>query len=197
VVNAATALSAVRRHLLPAHATLDVASLTLIDVTSAMDKIAKAGKPGAAADLRKHASVFLNWAQAQGYVTHNVLAGFRQPKPTRAQRLARSAKGRALTDNEVRTVWHAAGRLGTFGLLVRLCLLGGSRRSEPTRIEWTIVPIRRAIRQGTQQTPRHTPLAAGIRGLCRVERRYVRRDMNLIVPRQGRSGGKGHCVKAG
>jgi integrase len=65
-----------------------------------------------------------------------VLAGMKLPKATRAERLGRKAKGRALSDEEIKAVWDAAGRLGTFGLLTRMALLGGARRSEPTMIEW-------------------------------------------------------------
>jgi integrase len=137
VVNAATALSALRRNLLPGHRATNLHDLTRLDITSAMDKLANAGKAGAAADLRKHANTFLVWAQAQGHVEHNVLAGYRVPKQTRAQRLGRKAKQRALTDNEIKAVWTAAGKLGAFGLLARICLLGGPRRSEPTMIEWS------------------------------------------------------------
>jgi hypothetical protein len=45
-------------------------------------------------------------------------------------------KGRALIDEEIIKVWHASGKLGAFGQLARMCLLGGPRRSEPTMIEW-------------------------------------------------------------
>ena len=65
-----------------------------------------------------------------------MLAGYRAPKETRAQRVGRRTKGRALTDEEIIKVWHASAKLGAFGLLTRMCLLGGPRRSEPTMIEW-------------------------------------------------------------
>jgi integrase len=61
----------------------------------------------------------------------------RNPKQTRAERVGRRQKGRALTDDEVIKVWKAAGKLGAFGQLTRLCLLGGPRRSEPTMLEWS------------------------------------------------------------
>ena len=132
-----TALSALRRNLLPEHRSTDIRKLTRLDITIAMDKLVAAGKPGAAADLRKHAHTFLAWAERKGYASRNVLMGFRKEKATRAERLGKKRRGRALTDNEIRSVWHAAGKLGTFGLLARLCLLGGPRRSEPTMIEWS------------------------------------------------------------
>lgn len=49
---------------------------------AAVDKIAKTGKRGAAKDLRKHVHTFLEWCIGEGYVEHNVLAGYRAPKET-------------------------------------------------------------------------------------------------------------------
>jgi integrase len=114
-----------------------VGDLTRRQIMAAVDKIAKTGKRGAAKDLRKHTHTFLEWCVGEGYVDHNVLAGYREPKETRAQRVGRRAKGRALTDDEIIKVWQASGKLGAFGLLTRMCLLGGPRRSEPTMIEWS------------------------------------------------------------
>ena len=135
-VNAATALSSLRRNLLPGHGSSDVRSLTRRDITAEMDKLAALGKLGAAQDLRKHASVFLNWAEKLGHVDHNVLMGMRQEKQTRAERLGKRGKGRALSDEEIRAVWLACGKQGAFGLSVRMALLGGARRSEPSFLEW-------------------------------------------------------------
>jgi hypothetical protein len=137
VVNTATALSALRRHLLPLHRSTDVRQLTRRDITAPMDKLATAGKLGAAQDLRKHCSTFLNWAVTQGHADFNPLAGMRQPKATRAERLERKRRGRILSDDEIRKLWGAAGKMGAFGLLTRLALLGGARRSEPAQIEWS------------------------------------------------------------
>ncbi|WP_234683526.1 tyrosine-type recombinase/integrase [Bradyrhizobium monzae] len=135
VVNWKPALSALRRGLRD-HAEGGVGDLTRRQIMAAVDKIAKTGKRGAAKDLRKHVHTFLEWCVGEGYLEHNVLAGYRAPKETRAQRVGRRTKGRALTDEEIIKVWDASGKLGAFGLLVRMCLLGGPRRSEPTMIEW-------------------------------------------------------------
>lgn len=135
VVNWKPAMSALRRGLKD-HAESGVGDLTRRQIMAAVDKIAKTGKRGAARDLRKHVHTFLEWCVGEGYVEHNVLAGYRAPKETRAQRVGRRTKGRALTDEEIIKVWDACGKLGAFGLLARMCLLGGPRRSEPTMIEW-------------------------------------------------------------
>ncbi|WP_316189487.1 tyrosine-type recombinase/integrase [Bradyrhizobium sp. SZCCHNS1054] len=135
VVNWKPALSALRRGL-KEHAENGVGDLTRRQIMAAVDRVAKTGKRGAAKDLRKHTHTFLEWCVGEGYVDHNVLAGYREPKETRAQRVGRRTKGRALSDEEIIKVWRASGKLGTFGLLTRMCLLGGARRSEPTIIEW-------------------------------------------------------------
>ncbi|WP_141341154.1 integrase arm-type DNA-binding domain-containing protein [Bradyrhizobium sp. USDA 3458] len=135
VVNWKPAMSALRRGL-KEHVDSGVGDLTRRQIMAAVDKVTKTGKRGAAKDLRKHTHTFLEWCVGEGYVDHNVLAGYREPKETRAQRVGRRTKGRALTDEEIIKVWHASGKLGTFGLLTRMCLLGGPRRSEPTMIEW-------------------------------------------------------------
>ncbi|MHC2337004.1 tyrosine-type recombinase/integrase [Bradyrhizobium sp. USDA 4454] len=136
VVNWKPAMSALRRGL-KEHADSGVGDLTRRQIMAAVDKVTKTGKRGAAKDLRKHTHTFLEWCVGEGYVDHNVLAGYREPKETRAQRVGRRTKGRALTDEEIIKFWHASGKLGTFGLLARTCLLGGPRRSEPTMIEWS------------------------------------------------------------
>jgi integrase len=72
-----------------------------------------------------------------GRASHNVLAGLRRPKRSRAERLrAASNGGRALSDDETRQLWQAAGEnFGSFGALVRLALLTGLRRGELAQIE--------------------------------------------------------------
>src|SRR6516225_12167509 len=71
-----------------------------------------------------------------GRASHNVLAGLRRPKRSRAERLAAGANGgRALSDDEIRNVWQAAGSFGAFGGLVRLAVLTGLRRGELAQLE--------------------------------------------------------------
>jgi type II secretory pathway component PulJ len=94
VVNWKPAMSALRRGLKD-HFDLAIAALTRRQIMAAVDKIAKTGKRGAAKDLRKHVHTFLEWCVGEGYVEHNVLAGYRAPKETRAQRVGRRTKGRA------------------------------------------------------------------------------------------------------
>jgi integrase len=114
----------------------DVADLTRRDFVSAISALTAAGKPGAAGELRKHSHTFLEWCVSTGRASHNVLAGLRSAKRSRAERLKAAANGgRALSDDEIRNVWQAARSLGGFGGLVRLAFLTGLRRSELAQIE--------------------------------------------------------------
>jgi integrase len=114
----------------------EVTYLTRRDLVGAIDAVENDGRPGAAEDLRKFTRVFLEWCVGRGFLTANPLAGLRRPMRTRAERLKAAANGgRALSDDEIRNVWQAAGDLGSFGALVRLALLTGLRRGELAQIE--------------------------------------------------------------
>jgi integrase len=141
LVNIRTALSALRRGLKDQMQT-DVAALSRNDIVTAIDRLIKLGKPGAASDLRKAARSFLEWAIAKGLAKFNPMAGLRAPTKTRAERLQdMEQKGKALTDSELVKVWRAAQAMqeraargepitGALGGLVQLGLLTGMRRGE-------------------------------------------------------------------
>src|SRR5262249_41157479 len=137
VVNIKPALSSLRRGL---HGlmSMEVNHLTRRDLVAAIDAVEHDGRPGAADDLRKFTRVFLEWCVSSGRIVANPLAGHRRERHTRAERLkAASNGGRALSDDELRKLWQAAGEesLGSFGGLVRLALLTGLRRGELAQIE--------------------------------------------------------------
>src|SRR5262249_21718785 len=70
--------------------------LTPLDIATAMDKLTAAGKPGAARDLRNHASTFLTWTTHKtGLASLNDMTGSPKPKAPRAERLGRTSKQRA------------------------------------------------------------------------------------------------------
>jgi integrase len=116
----------------------DVTDLTRQDLVGAIERLEGEGKPGAAQDLRKFARTFLEWCVSSGRAHSNVLAGLRNPKRSRAERLKAAANGgRALSDDEIRAVWQAAGELGSFGALTRLALTTAARRGELAQLERT------------------------------------------------------------
>jgi hypothetical protein len=146
LVNIKTVLSSLRRGL-KAYMAADVAALSRNDIVTAVSALTKIGKPGTAADLRKHSRTFCEWAVEQGLTKFNVMAGLRAPGRTRQQRLRDAEqKGKALTDAELVKVWRAAQALqdrslggeriaGSFGGLVQLGLLTGMRRGELSQLQ--------------------------------------------------------------
>ena len=135
IVNAKVIISGLNRGL---HRLMskDVADLTRQDFVSAIATIEAVGKPGAAQDLRKFARTFLEWCVSSGRAHSNVLAGLRQPKRSRAERLKAAANGgTALSDDQIRKLWQTASDFGSYGGLVRLALLTGARRGELAALE--------------------------------------------------------------
>jgi integrase len=108
----------------------DVRTLTRADYVEAIGAIEKTGRHGAAADLRKHCRTLAEWCVGRGLADFNPLAGLRRPRRSRAERLEAIERGRAVSDNELRSAWHAAEDIGSFGGLVQLALLSGMRRGE-------------------------------------------------------------------
>jgi integrase len=137
IVNLKSTLSSLRRGL-KRYMNTDVAALTRQDLVSAIAAIAD-DRPGAASDLRKHSRTLCEWAVSRGLAPANVMAGLRNQPRTRAERLARASRGRALADGEMHAVWQAAGEFGAFGGIARLGLLGGFRRAELAGLRWSDV----------------------------------------------------------
>ena len=99
-----TILSTLRRGLQP-FLKREIDTLTRADFVRRIDAVENAGKPGAAAELRKHCRSLLEWAVSRGLAPFNVMAGLRMPRASRAERLEDVGKGRALSDDEVRAQW--------------------------------------------------------------------------------------------
>ena len=70
--------------------------------------------------------------------------------------------------------WHAAGKSDAFGLLARLCLLGGSRGSEPSQMQWSrnVMDYRVTFDARWTKMGRHNdiPRAALVYGVLDAER---------------------------
>jgi integrase len=207
IVNVKTILSTLRRGLQPL-LKREIDTLTRADFVRRIDAIESAGKPGAAADLRKHCRSLLEWAVSRGLAPFNVLAGLRMPRASRAERLEDARKGRALSDDEVRALWVAAAALGAFGGLLRLGMLTGLRRSELAGLRWVDVrddrivieahsaktgakhevPLTPAMRAVLSAQPRDTS------GLVFPSRRQQERDTKLagwskLAPKAARASG--------
>lgn len=84
--------------------------------------------------------MFLGWCVDEGLLPANPLAGWRQPRRTRAERLERP--GRALADGELAALWTACEANGsTFAAYLRSLLLTGQRRTETALMRWKDVDL--------------------------------------------------------
>ena len=165
IVNARTIGSTLRRGLAPLM-TRDVGALTRKDIVQRIDALEAVGKPGAAQDLRRHARSLLEFAVTRGLVQFNVLAGMRQPRSSRVERLQDARKGRALSDDQIAALWASAPVLGAFGALLRLALLTGLRRSELSGLKWSDIHADRiliAAEHAKTGVTHEVPLTAAMR----------------------------------
>jgi integrase len=99
------------------------------DVHELLDGIVAGGHVGTAREMRKHLSRLFNWALDREIVTENIAHGIK-----REELKNNEEAGRALTDEELRAVWHGAGKLGyPLGPMFRLLMLTGQRRGDWAR----------------------------------------------------------------
>ncbi|KQQ48788.1 hypothetical protein ASF58_05920 [Methylobacterium sp. Leaf125] len=124
----------------------DVSTITGAEFAKITDAIREKGLHGAAAHFRTLCRAFLTWCVADAKVLPvNPLAGHRKERATRADRLAKAEKGRALSNAELAKVWAAARLDSTAGRLIRFYILTGCRRGEGAGITWTMLNTRAAV----------------------------------------------------
>ena len=109
-------------------------------IVAAIEKIERAGLPGAAADFRKLAATFFNRQVSLGIIKFSPLTGYRRPKRPRDEIAEAELAGRALTEAEIVSVWLAVEEIGgSFAGIVRIILATGLRRNEAANLRWTWV----------------------------------------------------------
>jgi integrase len=132
-----------------------------------------ATKRGATTAMRTRAagSRFYSWLIANGKVEHNPFTGtegYDVPK-----------RSRVLSDGEIAAIWSATEDPRDFGLIVRLCLWTGCRRSEAGGMRWSELTDGVWLIPGSR-TKNHRPLALPLprQALAALEdwHRFVGRD---------------------
>jgi integrase len=187
IVNRMTMMSTLRRGLAPL-LTREIDTLTRKDFVGRIDAWEADGRPGAAQDLRSRTRSMLEWAVTKGLVQFNALAGLRRPKASRAERLEDERKGRALDDDEIRSLWTAADSLGAFGGLLRLAMLTAMRRNELSGLKWSDARADRIViaAERTKMGVRHeVPLTPAMRAVLSAQPRTT---SDLVFP--NRSGAR-------
>jgi hypothetical protein len=118
------------RDVLPGWGERPIQSIARGDVLDLVDGIVDRGSPVSANRVLSLIKRFLNWAVQRGIVEVNVAAGIKPPHKEKPRE-------RCLSEAEVRAVWQALDQLGyPFGVIGKLLLLTGQRRSEIAGLHW-------------------------------------------------------------
>ncbi|NKJ02877.1 site-specific integrase [Novosphingobium sp. SG707] len=116
-------------HLTPALKGKPLPHITRADLQPIIDAVPIKHRAGRLA-VYAYASVLFRWAMERGEISDNPVR--LMVKPT-----APEARNRVLTDDELVTIWQAAGKLrNPFGAYFRLLMLTGQRREEVAAMAW-------------------------------------------------------------
>ena len=123
-----------QRYILPRWAGLSFAKIKRSDITKLMDRIEDNHGPGQADNCLSVIKSIMTWyaRREDDYIPPIV------PGMGRVDKKARR-RARVLSDAEIRLVWDAAGKLGTYGNLTKLALLSGQRRDKLVTMRWNDV----------------------------------------------------------
>ena len=121
----------VRREILPDWGHRPITEITKRDINTVLDGLVDAGKPAAANRLHAIIRRIFNWAIGRGEILNSPCVGLEAPAPA-----AKKSRDRVLSDDEIRAMWEASGKMGwPFGQFFRLLLLTGQRREEVAGME--------------------------------------------------------------
>jgi integrase len=121
-----------------------VTEITQHNVLEVLDEVVARGAPYQAHALFGHMRRLFNWAIGRGSFGLTASPCDRL-KPTDAIG-KRAARTRTLTDEELRILWRATGRLGyPFGSMYRFLLLSGLRRNEVSDAHWRELDLEQKI----------------------------------------------------
>ena len=130
------------RHILPAWRHREFVGIKRSDVAALLDKVEDEHGARAADYVLNVVRSIANWfATRHDDYNPPIVRGMRRQLPSE------QARERILSDDEIRVIWKAAENGGTFGDIVRLCLLTAQRRTKVVSMrlsdiddwgEWTI-----------------------------------------------------------
>jgi len=176
----------IRRELIPVLGPRPIGEITRREIVTLLEGITD--RDGAttnayARNIFGHLSVLFNWAIARDIYNLEVSPCDRI-KPT-ALFGEKRIRERVLTDDELRALWRASGRLGyPFGSLVRLLMLTGCRLNEVAGAQWTEF----SPQQWTVPAERHkmnavhiVPLTTSMSTLISTLPRWIRGDFVFSV----------------
>jgi integrase len=105
------------------------ADLDRASVVKILDGLTAAGKPTMAARTAAYARAAYQWAIKRGSLKDNPFINLDLPRTVK--------RDRVLTDDELREVWRATAKPGSFNSIVRALMLTGQREAEVAGMGWS------------------------------------------------------------
>jgi integrase len=112
----------------PKQLPLPAADLDRATVVRVLDNMTKDGKPAMAARTAAYGRACYQWAMRRGSLSTNPFANL-PVAPT-------VKRDRVLSDPELRAIWQATAKPGSFNLIVRTLMLTAQRRDEVAEMAW-------------------------------------------------------------
>lgn len=123
----------VERVLIPAWGHRSVADIGRRDILDVLDEIADRGKLTMARRVQAYIHRFFKWCVGRGIIDSNPATAL----PKQGEEVRRD---RVLTDDELKSLWKAADKIGwPFGSAIHLLILTGARREEIGQLRWSEV----------------------------------------------------------
>jgi integrase len=113
----------------PKQLPLPAADLDRATVVRVLDNLTKAGKPAMAARTAAYARACFQWAMRRGSIATNPFVNLPVAPTVR--------RDRVLTDAELRAIWQATAKPGSFNSIVRMLMLTAQRRDEVADMAWS------------------------------------------------------------
>ena len=149
---------------------LPAADLDRATVVRVLDTLTRAGKPAMARGTAAYGRACFGWAVKRGSIASNPFSNLPLPAPVR--------RDRVLTDDELRAIWKATAKAGTFNNIVRLLMLTGQREGEVAGMAWAelsedlstfTIPATRAKNGAASVVPLSPQARAIVAGAVRYE----------------------------
>ncbi|MGH8337374.1 MAG: tyrosine-type recombinase/integrase, partial [Gammaproteobacteria bacterium] len=117
----------------------DIRTIGRADIAAALDAAIKSKTPSAANHALAAVRKLFSWCVERGIVETNPCIGVSRPAPVKHRE-------RALSDEELAAVWHAADAAGyPLGQIVKLLILTGQRRGEVAGMRWNEIDTAQAL----------------------------------------------------
>jgi integrase len=148
-------------HIYPAWADRAFLDIRRSDVAALLDRVQDNHGARAADYCLSVTRAIMNWYATRNDTYIPVVVRGMQRRSAHAQ-----ARARILDDDEIRTIWTAAESAGTFGAIVRMCLLTAQRSRKVATTKWSDISpdgvwtITRSAREKTTAGALELPKAA-------------------------------------